>query len=142
MHGWCKTLGLSRLGVFRSVMDQKTTRDGTCAFTQDRPGCICIHDRQPCNPSQPAANLHKRSKAWPQSCCCGCPMQPIFSGLTGRAGAEEGKASTTLAQLNGTWRLVYSSAFQQGGLGNSGLPTFVSPFQLGQVRPGPCPGCV
>ena len=55
--------------------------------------------------------------------------------LTCSCTAEEGKETTTLAQLNGTWRLVYSSAFQQGGLGNSGAPPplFV-PFQLGQVR--------
>ena len=51
------------------------------------------------------------------------------------SGAEEGKETTTLAQLNGTWRLVYSSAFQQGGLGNSGAPPLLVPFQLGQVCP-------
>ena len=38
--------------------------------------------------------------------------------------------------LNGTWRLVYSSAFSRGGLGGSrpGPPPALVPFKLGQVR--------
>ena len=37
--------------------------------------------------------------------------------------------------LNGTWRLVYSSAFSRGGLGGSrpGPPPALVPFKLGQV---------
>ena len=83
------------------------------------------------------ASCTRVSQPGPSHAGVAAPLDP--AGLTRRLGAEEGKSSTTLAQLNGTWRLVYSSAFQQGGLGNSGLPTFVSPFQLGQVRPALCP---
>ena len=65
---------------------------------------------------------------------CALNLLPV-AGSKAVAAAEEGKETTTLAQLNGTWRLVYSSAFQQGGLGNSGAPPFLVPFQLGQVCP-------
>ena len=51
--------------------------------------------------------------------------------------AEEGATTTTLAQLNGTWRLVYSSAFATGNLGGrrpgGGPAVSLIPAQLGQV---------
>ncbi|KAK9815485.1 hypothetical protein WJX72_004499 [[Myrmecia] bisecta] len=49
--------------------------------------------------------------------------------------AQEGQAQSTLAQLNGTWRLLYSSAFTTGSLGGKqpGPSVVGSPFALGQV---------
>ena len=42
---------------------------------------------------------------------------------------EEGKEKSSLADLNGMWRLIYSSAFARGGLPS--LPG----YKLGQVNP-------
>jgi hypothetical protein len=56
--------------------------------------------------------------------------------------AEEGSAggagASTMGQLNGTWRLVYSSGFASGSLGGlrPGPPAALVPVTIGQVRGG------
>ena len=54
-------------------------------------------------------------------------------------GAVEGQSTSTLAQLNGTWRLLYSSGFATGSLGgrNPGPPVALLPFSIGQARVSP-----
>lgn len=51
--------------------------------------------------------------------------------------SEAGSTTTTLAQLNGTWRLIYSSSFATGNLGGrapgGGPGISLLPAQLGQV---------
>lgn len=59
--------------------------------------------------------------------------EPISLSWTPASGEEEKPSG--LAQLSGTWRLVYSSGFASGGLGGRqpGPPTSLLPGKLGQV---------
>ena len=73
---------------------------------------------------QPAPSCSAKGQPDSLLCCCRCPE-------------EGGSASaSTLGQLNGTWRLVYSSGFASGSLGGlrPGPPAALVPVTLGQVR--------
>ena len=66
------------------------------------------------------------SAASVQCCYSRCTLQP--REVPGVCVAEQGKDTSSLAQLNGTWRLIYSSAFAKGNA--PALPG----YKLGQVK--------